>query len=1098
MNTRIYILVCCTTVFLLFAVFRPGYSQSTGRNYIIERTFTDADGAACRDRIDYYDGLGRPEQTVFRHLSPDGGDVVQMQEYDSLGRASRSWYFVAFPDNAGRYVSPDIVRSRAREYYADSHPYAAPVYEASPLGRIREEYGAGSDWHRHSRSVRTDYLLNVAGNDTLNCICYAVEDAPQDTVIVLKRMKDYASCQLEVVRTEDEDGNASFAFSDKGGQLLLTRRILRKAAGIVLDTYYVYDGLGNLAAVLPPEASERCRTDATSVWRSDTSGILNGYAFLYRYNSRSLPIAGKLPGCGWRLQVYDQADRAVFTQDGNQRLRGEWTFSIPDALGRECLTGICRNCLDAFADPLASVPVRAEWKPTADTPAGNGSCKGYHLSGVVLESPTVLSVSHYDGYSFLGKNGLPEASDERVAYESAAEEEGFGKQYAASARGLLTGRMTCRLSDTGQEEYDYTVIYYDAHGRAVQTKGNSHLKGGLEKECFAYNFTGQPLRCRLVHSADGQPTQTEDYAYTYDHAGRLLTVTHSLNGNLPVTLADNTYDELGRLSSDSRNGHPSLRTEYAYNIRSWTERITGPLFSQRLYYNGVRDPKWCTPSYSGNISSMEWKVADDKERGYDFRYDGLSRLTDACYVQYGIRTGQYDTRYAYDLNGNITALQRNGKTTEDGYGLTDKLTMTLDGNRLVRVDDASGLSVPDGGFEFRDGARLAKEYLYDYNGNLTTDLNRGIAEITYNVLNLPEKITFADGTSTEYTYSHAGRKLRTVRKTPEHSSVTDYCGNVVYRDGKAALLLVEGGYVSLIDGAYHFYLTDHQGNVRVVADEDGDMEEVNHYYPFGGLFAESGSIQPYKYNGKELDEALQWYDYGARYYDAMVGRWLASDPSAEKYPMHSTYVYCKDNPILRIDLDGRDDYILTSRGNLSRTQMTSSRVDYVYYNNIGNSKRIIIKDKKLLPSMLEAQNQSKNHNSPFGKTGILEDAARLFKFGADNTQVEWKLDVYFNEKESEYVVITDHNQASVENGTWAAKQTKVIGNRVVDIHSHPSLETQGASESDQRIIKASHNAVYFKKDGTLHEYNSTNKNLNSIQINNSQDLEKFIQSKILK
>ena len=80
----------------------------------------------------------------------------------------------------------------------------------------------------------------------------------------------------------------------------------------------------------------------------------------------------------------------------------------------------------------------------------------------------------------------------------------------------------------------------------------------------------------------------------------------------------------------------------------------------------------------------------------------------------------------------------------------------------------------------------------------------------------------------------------------------------------------------------HYYLRDHEGNVRVVTDQTGTVEQVNHYYPFGGLMGMStgSSVQPYKYNGKELDRFLNWdmLDYGARWYDAALGRWLSVDP----------------------------------------------------------------------------------------------------------------------------------------------------------------------------------------------------------------------------
>jgi RHS repeat-associated protein len=82
---------------------------------------------------------------------------------------------------------------------------------------------------------------------------------------------------------------------------------------------------------------------------------------------------------------------------------------------------------------------------------------------------------------------------------------------------------------------------------------------------------------------------------------------------------------------------------------------------------------------------------------------------------------------------------------------------------------------------------------------------------------------------------------------------------------------------------------------------------VNHYYPFGGVFASSGNVQPYKYNGKELDtkKGLNWYDYGARHYDAALGRWLVVDPLAEKDYLNSPYSYCGNNPIIRVDKNGK-------------------------------------------------------------------------------------------------------------------------------------------------------------------------------------------------
>ena len=204
--------------------------------------------------------------------------------------------------------------------------------------------------------------------------------------------------------------------------------------------------------------------------------------------------------------------------------------------------------------------------------------------------------------------------------------------------------------------------------------------------------------------------------------------------------------------------------------------------------------------------------------------------------------------------------------------------------------------------------KQANEYAYDANGNLTKDLNKGITGISYNCLNLPNAVTFSDGSTIAYTYGADGTKLRTVHKIGSVTITTDYCGNVVYENGVQKLLLTEEGYVTLSDSKYHYYLKDHQGNNRVVISQSGTVEETSHYYPFGGTFASAGNVQPYKYNGKEYDakKGLNWYDYGARHYDAALGRFTTVDALYDKHFKVSPYVYCGNEPVGRIDPDGND------------------------------------------------------------------------------------------------------------------------------------------------------------------------------------------------
>ena len=497
----------------------------------------------------------------------------------------------------------------------------------------------------------------------------------------------------------------------------------------------------------------------------------------------------------------------------------------------------------------------------------------------------------------------------------------------------------------GSSNKIYTAYYYDIKGRVAKTV-QSNLLGGYDVTATIYTFTDKPATVTHTHTTSGKPTRTEMYTYSYNHADRLLKVEHTLGGT-KITLADYAYDNLGRLQSKSLHGSATNKLTYAYNVRGWLTGISGSKFTQNLYYNNGNG----TAKYNGSISSMTWKAGNESTvRGYKFTYDGLDRMLNATYGETaGISTNANrfsENVTGYDKNGNIKTLQRYGQTAASGYGLIDNLTFTLGGNQLTRVDDAVATSAYNNGFEFKDGVKQANEYNYDSNGNLTKDLNKGITNISYNCLNLPSVVTFSDGSTVTYTYAAGGTKLKTVHKTGSTTTTTDYCGNVVYENGVQKLLLTDEGYVTLSDNKYHYYLKDHQGNNRVVINQSGTVEETNHYYPFGGVFASAGNVQPYKYNGKEYDgkKGLNWYDYGARMYDAALGRFMTVDPLAEKYYPMSPYGYCLNNPIKFIDADGRLPRIYIERKGFGHAFVTVGNGDntivYTYgrYGELGKDK----------------------------------------------------------------------------------------------------------------------------------------------------------------
>ena len=805
-------------------------AQDASHNYVRTRSMLDEMGGKYLDKVEYFDGLGRPFQTVLKKVTASNSNLVTLQEYDVAGRAVNSWLPIV---SSAEYVAPAAFKSSAPSNYGnDSRPYGQPVYEASPLNRTVKEYGPGAAWHG-GHSVNTDYLANSTANAQLNCINYGVSSAG-----ALTSNGSYASGQLSVVKTTDEDLNVSYTFTDKMGHVVLSRQMKGSETH---DTYYVYDDKSNLCFVLQPMYQSLANLDL--------------YAFQYKYDGRNRCIWKKLPGAGYMEMVYDNADRLVFSQDGNQRAltSGNWTYYKYDGLNRLTEQGTCTN--------------------------------------KVTTSGTNVLVQHfYDSYAFRSQAGFNNSN--------------FPDDASGNGKGALTASVATVL---GSSNKIYTAYYYDIKGRVVKTVQSNPL-GGYDVAATVYTFTNKPATVTHTHTASGKTTRTEVYTYSYDHADRLLKVEHTLGGT-KITLADYAYDNLGRLQSKSLHGSATNKLTYAYNVRGWLTGISGSKFTQNLYYNTGTG----TAKYNGSISSMTWKAGNESTiRGYKFTYDGLSRLMNATYGETaGINTNTNrfsENVTAYDKNGNIKTLQRYGQTAASSYGLIDNLTFTLAGNQLSRVDDAAAASAYNGGFEFKDGVKQANEYTYDSNGNLTKDLNKGISTITYNVLNLPNMVTFSDGSTIAYTYGADGTKLKTVHKTGSTTTTTDYCGNVVYENGVQKLLLTDEGYVTLSDSKYHYYLKDHQGNNRVVINQSGTVEETNHYYPFGGVFASSGNVQPYKYNGKELDakKGLNWYDYGARHYDAALGRFTTVDPSAENYYSTSPFTYCLNNPLNYIDPLGTD------------------------------------------------------------------------------------------------------------------------------------------------------------------------------------------------
>jgi len=892
-------------------------AQSSTQNYIVgtvpyqavtnPTTLTDANS---NTNIQYFDGLGRPSQTVQRAITPTSADLVSGIKYDNFGRDYQHWLPGSVSGNSGAYVSD--FATPAASTNGDANPYATIEYDGSPLNRVTGQYGAGAAWYAiPGKKKIVNYTTN--GSD----VKYFYVEGTQ-----LKCTTNYTSSTLYGQKTTDEDGKTVEEFTDKQG-----RKVLSRLAGNH-DTYFVYDDLDNLRYVLPPMAADALGI-SSGAFDEGAGSTLYNYGYIYHYDGRKRCIDKKLPGCEPILMVYDLADRLVLSQDGNQRVNSQWIFAKYDPLGRIILTG-------KYTDARALADIRAQFGSllvVEEYKTQNNYSYTWNVPPIVPPAD-VLKINYYDSRSRLTDGS---SSFAPLIFSQLT---GYDNQYtnttnaSISEKGLLTGIRTKLLDGSGEI---LSAYYYDDKGYAVQTRTRNHLLG-YDIVSNNLNFGGKPIKTYKTHGINGaSATYTELYSYFYNKAQQVLGIAHQLNGGTTVILASNTYDELGRLSTKTTGGINAIThsdvTAYTYNVRNWTTGITGSNFTENLYYNAnTANLPVFTPCYNGNIAGMQWSVPGESlgyNRAYTFGYDGLNRLTDANYCGFNGSavagtTGKYDEHMGFNKMGNFNTLTRN----ENGTPINN-LTFSYIGNQMSKVDNSVSPKpfIPYGSEAFKDSLNAGTEYTYDKNGSTTSDLNTGVSTIQYNLLNLPDQIQFIPGHKNLYTYDASGTKLKvinysvrdiinvpigTISTLPDPSRytklTTDYVGNMIYENGSLKEILLPEGYWQ--NGVYYYYLKDHLGDTRVVINNSGTVIEKSHYYPSGMRFypesSSNGSALPYRYNGKELEamNGLNQYDYGARRRGAGLPVFTTVDPLAEKYYSISPYAYCGGDPVNRIDIMG--------------------------------------------------------------------------------------------------------------------------------------------------------------------------------------------------
>ena len=930
MKEKIIITIC------IASVLTSSYAQTSDDNYTKTIEMLTADGTDSTETIQYFDNFGRLIETVTN--TANGKMLHSLNEYDSNGRVARIWNSIA--THSKSHIEAEEFKSLSSAQYNDSYAFSSTTYDVS--GRPLFISSSGEAWKGKGQSY-------IYGSNKENEVkLYSYND--------INGASYYPASTLTSVTTINEDGQMMTTYKDLSDNIVLERRT---DGNQNFDTYYVYDDDYHLRYILQP------------MYQSHPD--LDLYAFCYEYDEMGRVSKKTLPGCKPVSFWYDQADRVIKMQDGVLSANGKYRKYEYDGLGRLTKQSLYNDDDTYVYDEIVN----------------------FYDTYDYLKDPNyahMVPANHVDTTSLCPIR--PEYGNGQLTgtWQRASNGENMLMSYNYDDHGRLTMTKEIGLDKhlaVVYQDYNFNGAILSEHKDLyrydkMENALNDNTLYGTIKHYFTASNNKRPYRSviRLTHKGSTTQTKDEIMKPTYDDFCRVIANDRKGTAGDMTFAYDNLHGWLTRSTSASGFEQTLLRETGADNPR-WNGSISamtwevgdGKKHTYQYTYDGLN--RLTEAVYSSNLDIYD-KLRPSKEpsRGTDlselkgsepFRLIPMERLQ-----------GNYSESYSYDKNSNIEWLQRNG-TTNTGKGKSiDVLEYSYSGNQLKSVTDYSEEELNyAGAFDFQDKADTEQEYAYNENGAMTKDLNKGITNIEYDLLGNPRKVTFSGKNSIEYVYAADGRKLREVHSLTIRAVVpvitdprrpgnglgsqkigkgtdpkgqeklvyytfrdsTDYINNYVFKNGKPEMFRFPGGYYSFdeegkMDGC-HLYVQDYQGNNRMVVNAyTNEVEQINHYYPYGALMGDI-STQPekqdFKYSGKELDRTygLDLHDFEARQQDPLVGRFTSIDPMAEKYYWLSPYAYCAGDPINLVDPTGMDIVYMLRGGYELKRYISDQNVTYV-------------------------------------------------------------------------------------------------------------------------------------------------------------------------
>ena len=510
-----------------------------------------------------------------------------------------------------------------------------------------------------------------------------------------------------------------------------------------------------------------------------------------------------------------------------------------------------------------------------------------------------------------------------------------------------------------------TFYSYDPARRRLQNLVVNAKAGIIMDNAYSYdavsNVLGIKNNAPLPQS--GKAGGQMSHSYSYDPLYRLASATGTYKGTdnkaASYTLSMG-YDNMHRITSKKQHlSQTGVQFDGTLNAGYDLTYTYGSAEGKKFQLDNVRDINYRTeetPTESTNINN-----------GHKYTYDANGNLVyiNTSRVKKDGKEDEKTTeqKYRWDEENRLLAADENGFVSNYWYDADGERTVKTSGeNEAIYVNsEFSGGNTGTARFSLYVSPYLVA----GQGGKYTKHIYVGSQRIVSKLGNLasygadPRRIPYAGSEADAVTVDYKGKysaQQQVIRDNYAMFNVpyngednNDYvdgegfcCNDGSLEAAQTRAMVMRSAKAKSVNGNFKpndeyermqfYYHPDHLGSSSYITNLDGEVAQHIEYVPFGEVFIEERNNTwntPYLFNAKEFDEETGMYYYGARYYEPRLSLWISVDPMEEKYPNIGGYVYCVNNPVKFVDLDGRD-WILS----------VGNRV-YWYGGKVGNKKHLM-------------------------------------------------------------------------------------------------------------------------------------------------------------